>query len=91
MALGQSDFIANRSFFLKGYPDGFPEESLFELRENQLSTNLSKNSGDVLVKVLYFSLDPHMRNQMRPPQAGHAQGYGGFSLQEVRSLQSVLM
>jgi NADPH-dependent curcumin reductase CurA len=73
--------ITNKSWFLKDYPKGLPEESLFDLRESQVSTDLPEGSEDVLVKVLYLSLDPYMRGRMKAGGSGYAQG---FPLDKVR-------
>ena len=73
--------VTNKSWYLNEYPKGLPQESQFELRESQISTKLEDGSDDVLVKVLYLSLDPYMRGRMKAGGSGYAQG---FDLDKVR-------
>lgn len=87
--------VTNKSWFLKEYPKGLPQESQFELKESQVSTKLNEGSDDVLVKVLYLSLDPYMRGRMKAGGSGYAQGFpldkvSGFSCRRSISFWNLL-
>lgn len=51
----------NRQITLAARPVGFPKESDFALVETPIPT---PNDGEVLVKILYLSVDPYMRGRM---------------------------
>ena len=53
--------IANRSFVLKNRPVGVPKPTDFELITSPLA---DVQSGEVLRKTLFLSLDPYMRGRM---------------------------
>lgn len=51
----------NRQITLAARPVGFPKESDFNLIETPIPT---PNDGELLVKILYLSVDPYMRGRM---------------------------
>jgi len=53
--------MLNRQITLAARPVGFPKESDFNLIETPAP---SPNDGEVLVKILYLSVDPYMRGRM---------------------------
>ena len=55
------DGIVNRGVVLVKRPKGEPLESDFEIVEKKLNT---LKEGELLIKVLYLSLDPYMRSMM---------------------------
>jgi NADPH-dependent curcumin reductase CurA len=54
---------SNRQWILASYPEGMPEESNWELREEA-----PREPGDeeVLVRAIYLSVDPYMRGRISP-------------------------
>ena len=53
--------IKNNKIILKKRPIGFPRIDDFEM----VSETISKlNYGEILIKVLWLSLDPYMRGRM---------------------------
>jgi NADPH-dependent curcumin reductase CurA len=58
----------NRQIILAARPVGFPKESDFKLVESRVPT---PEDGQILVRVLYLSVDPYMRGRMndRPSYA----------------------
>lgn len=57
----QSDTI-NRQWLLTNRPDGWPETSDFTMQEAPLP---QAGAGEVLVRILWVSVDPYMRGRMR--------------------------
>lgn len=53
--------MLNRQITLAARPVGFPKESDFNLIETPAP---SPNDGEVLIKILYLSVDPYMRGRM---------------------------
>jgi NADPH-dependent curcumin reductase len=58
--------IRNRRIVLAARPEGEPRPSDFRLEEQELG---SPGEGQVLVRVLYLSLDPYQRLRMRPEKS----------------------
>ncbi|XP_047335039.1 2-alkenal reductase (NADP(+)-dependent)-like [Impatiens glandulifera] len=54
----------NKQIILKNYVNGFPTESDMEVRNGAIQLKLPEGSNGVLVKNLYLSCDPYMRNRM---------------------------
>ena len=53
--------IINKKVVLKNRPKGFPKLDDFEIVTEEIP---SLNYGEVLVKILWLSLDPYMRGRM---------------------------
>ena len=53
--------IINKKVVLKNRPEGFPKLDDFEIVTEEIP---SLNYGEVLVKILWLSLDPYMRGRM---------------------------
>jgi len=51
----------NRKFVLAGRPVGYPKESDFKLIEESVR---SLDQGELLIRIIYLSLDPYMRGMM---------------------------
>ena len=61
----------NRRIVLAARPEGAPKETDFRLEEGAIPT---PGDGEVLLRTLYFSLDPYMRGRMNEAGAGYAPG-----------------
>ena len=61
----------NRRIVLAARPDGAPRETDFRLEEGPLP---SPGEGELLLRTIYFSLDPYMRSRMNEAGAGYAPG-----------------
>ena len=61
----------NRRIVLAARPDGAPKEADFRLEEGPLP---APKEGEMLLRTLYFSLDPYMRSRMNEAGAGYAPG-----------------
>jgi NADPH-dependent curcumin reductase CurA len=57
--------LSNRQVILKDYFVGPVKDSNFEIRTTALRLELQEGSQDVIVKNLYLSPDPYMRNRMK--------------------------
>ncbi|GAB4858928.1 hypothetical protein Ancab_010401 [Ancistrocladus abbreviatus] len=64
---GEEVAISNKQIVLKDYVNGFPKESDMELKVTKMHLKLPEGSNAVLVKNLYLSCDPYMRNRMSKP------------------------
>ncbi len=53
--------ITNKKVVLKNRPNGYPKLDDFEIVTEEIP---SLNYGEVLVKILWLSLDPYMRGRM---------------------------
>lgn len=62
----------NKAIVLKSYPDGEPIPDNFKLVELPLR---ELNEGEVLLKTLFFSLDPYMRPRMTPGLQSYIKSY----------------
>lgn len=51
------------AIFLKAYPAGMPEPSLFDSRELEVP---NPGEGEMLCRTVWMSVDPYMRGRMRP-------------------------
>ncbi len=56
----------NVQILLASRPDGYPKESDFQVIESEIPKPLE---GEVLIKVLWLSLDPYMRGRMRDEES----------------------
>ena len=56
----------NIQILLASRPDGYPKESDFEIIESEIPNPLE---GEVLIKILWLSLDPYMRGRMRDEES----------------------
>ncbi|KAL5063037.1 hypothetical protein RYX36_024774 [Vicia faba] len=61
--------VKNKQVILKDYVSGFPKESDLNIIDSTITLNIPQGSNDVLLlKNLYLSCDPYMRNLMNKPQ-----------------------
>ncbi|KAG5042856.1 hypothetical protein JHK87_006771 [Glycine soja] len=60
--------VRNKQVLLKDYVTGFPKESDMNIVENTITLKLPEGSNEVLLKNLYWSCDPFMRNLMNKPE-----------------------
>lgn len=61
--------VKNKQVILKDYVSGFPKESDMNIVDSTITLKIPQGSNDVvLLKNLYLSCDPYMRNLMNKPQ-----------------------
>ncbi|KAL5134164.1 2-alkenal reductase (NADP(+)-dependent) [Glycine soja] len=77
--------VRNKQVLLKDYVTGFPKESDMNIVENTITLKLPEGSNEVLLKNLYWSCDPFMRNLMNKPEGppnslAHTPGSEEYSL-----------
>jgi len=60
--------VRNKQVILRDYVSGFPKESDMNIVDSTITLKLPEGSNDVLLKNLYLSCDPFMRNLMNKPQ-----------------------
>ncbi|CAL5186160.1 unnamed protein product [Lathyrus oleraceus] len=60
--------VRNKQVILKDYVSGFPKESDMNIVDSTITLKLPEGSSDVLLKNLYLSCDPYMRNLMNKTQ-----------------------
>ena len=78
--------VGNKQIILKSYVTGFPEESNMELRTATMHLKLPEGSDGVLVKNLYLSCDPLLRDLMVKSDTSY---FAPFTLASVRSSSRV--
>ncbi|XP_031120866.1 2-alkenal reductase (NADP(+)-dependent)-like [Ipomoea triloba] len=67
--------VSNKQVILKHYVTGFPKESDMELRTLTLKLEVPPGSKAVLVKNLYLSCDPYMRDRMSKPHDSYVPSF----------------
>ena len=59
--------VSNKQVILKDFVSGFPKESDMLITTSSVELKLPEGSKGVLVKNLYLSCDPFLRNRMSKP------------------------
>lgn len=59
--------VSNKQVLFRNYVTGFPSESDLPITSTTVDLKIPAGSTTVLVKNLYLSCDPYMRNRMRKP------------------------
>ncbi|KAL0432862.1 UNVERIFIED_CONTAM: 2-alkenal reductase (NADP(+)-dependent) [Sesamum latifolium] len=79
--MGDIDEVSNKQVIFKGYVKGFPQESDMILKSSNVKLKVPEDCRDaVLVKNLYLSCDPYMRNRMGILQGSYIDSFTpGFS------------
>ncbi|KZV34801.1 2-alkenal reductase (NADP(+)-dependent)-like [Dorcoceras hygrometricum] len=71
-----ADEVRNKQIILNHYVSGVPKESDLSIRSSAIKLKLPADSSDsVLVKNLYLSCDPYMRNRMRESQGSYVDSF----------------
>ncbi|XP_014516709.1 2-alkenal reductase (NADP(+)-dependent) [Vigna radiata var. radiata] len=60
--------VRNKQVLLRNHVTGFPKESDMNIVESTITLKLPQGSNLVLLKNLYLSCDPYMRNLMNKPE-----------------------
>ncbi|XP_044466658.1 2-alkenal reductase (NADP(+)-dependent)-like [Mangifera indica] len=58
------EVISNKQVLFKNFVEGFPKESDMEVKTSSISLKVEEGSNAIVVKNLYLSCDPYMRNRM---------------------------
>ena len=56
--------VSNKQIIFKDYVVGFPKESDMEFTTSKIILKVPEDSNGILLKNLYLSCDPYMRNRM---------------------------
>ncbi|KAM7460858.1 hypothetical protein LguiA_028979 [Lonicera macranthoides] len=67
--------VSNKQVILKDYVSGFPKESDMITKTSTISLKVPEGSKAVLVKNLYLSCDPYMRNRMKNIQGSYVESF----------------
>ncbi|KAF8391754.1 hypothetical protein HHK36_021988 [Tetracentron sinense] len=65
--MAEGEEVGNKQILLRDYVSGFPKESDMALNSGTIRLKVPEGSKGVLVKNLYLSCDPYMRNRMKKP------------------------
>ncbi|XP_027066151.1 2-alkenal reductase (NADP(+)-dependent)-like [Coffea arabica] len=57
--------VTNRYVVTRHHIDGTPQESDFELKTEALSLSIEPGKKELIVKILYLSIDPYQLNRMK--------------------------
>jgi NADPH-dependent curcumin reductase CurA len=60
------EVVSNKQVILRDYVTGYPKESYMYVTTGSIKLKVPEGSNAVLVKNLYLSCDPYMRNRMKP-------------------------
>ncbi|WP_147095056.1 MDR family NADP-dependent oxidoreductase, partial [Staphylococcus carnosus] len=64
--------VQNQQIVLAKYPDGMPKDDDFRYEEVEVQ---EPKEGEVLVEMAYISVDPYMRNRMKPSTNSYIDGF----------------
>ena len=65
---GDDEQVRNKQVILKDFVSGFPKESdMYVSTNGTIKLKVPEGSNGVVVKNLYLSCDPYMRNLMKKP------------------------
>ncbi|XP_022891575.1 2-alkenal reductase (NADP(+)-dependent)-like [Olea europaea var. sylvestris] len=71
-----SEEVGNRQIILNDYIKGFPKESDMSLKTSSIKLKVPADSPNaILVKNLYLSCDPYMRNRMQKTEGSYIEPY----------------
>ncbi|KAF8658940.1 hypothetical protein HU200_058774 [Digitaria exilis] len=73
--------VTNRYVATRHHIEGAPSEADFEVKEE--TARWSPDSGEVLVKNLYLSIDPYQLNRMKRSSASHLARIASYAIGEV--------
>ncbi|KVG42980.1 Alcohol dehydrogenase superfamily, zinc-type [Cynara cardunculus var. scolymus] len=83
--------VSNKQVVLKDYVNGFPKESDMLINTSAtISLNLPQGSNALLVKNLYLSCDPYMRNRMTKTEDSYVPSFTPGSPMEGFGVAKVL-
>lgn len=63
--------VMNKLVTTKTPIEGAPKELDFELKAEAINLSIEPGSNDVIVKILYVSVDPYQLNRMKTHSASH--------------------
>ncbi|XXG89417.1 hypothetical protein AAC387_Pa12g1419 [Persea americana] len=66
---GGGEEVSNKQILLRDYVTGFPKESDMIHTTGTIRLKVEEGSKAIVVKNLYLSCDPYMRNRMKKPDA----------------------
>lgn len=70
-----SEEVKNKQIILKHYVEGYPKESDMEFKISNIKLNVPEGSNVVLLKNLYLSCDPYMRNRMNKLEGSYVESF----------------
>ncbi|CAK9175747.1 unnamed protein product [Ilex paraguariensis] len=71
----EGEEVSNKQIILKDYVIGFPKESDMILKTSTIKLKVPEGSNAVLLKNLYLSCDPYMRNRMRKMEGSYVESF----------------
>ncbi|KAH0710282.1 hypothetical protein KY284_011709 [Solanum tuberosum] len=69
------EMMNNKQIILKHYVEGYPKESDMEFKNSIIELNVQEGSNVVILKNLYLSCDPYMRNRMSKLEGSYVQSF----------------
>ena len=74
--MAEGEEVENKQVILKHYVRGSPKESDMEIRTGKTKLKLPEgSSGAIVVKNLYLSCDPYMRNRMSKVEGSYVESF----------------
>lgn len=87
--MAESEMVSNKQVIFKNYVQGFPKESDMEMKTSSISLKVEEGENGVLVKNLYLSCDPYMRNQMKKSEDPEFPSYPLGSVSNFYTLMKI--
>jgi len=69
------EMMNNKQIILKHYVEGYPNESDMEFKNSIIKLSVPEGSNVVILKNLYLSCDPYMRNRMSKLEGSYIQSF----------------
>ncbi|KAH0707875.1 hypothetical protein KY289_012951 [Solanum tuberosum] len=69
------EMMNNKQIILKHYVEGYPKESDMEFKNSIIKLTVPEGSNVVVLKNLYLSCDPYMRNRMSKLEGSYIQSF----------------
>ena len=80
--------VQNQQIVLARYPEGMPQDEDFRYEDVEVQ---EPKEGQVVVETAYISVDPYMRNRMKPSSDSYVENFQldepivGFTVGQVKN------
>lgn len=85
------DVVSNKQVILKDYVNGHLKESDMYVTTSSIKLQVPQGSNGVLVRNLYLSCDPYMRNRMRNFLGSYIAPFKPGSVSELTPISILLV
>lgn len=75
--------VRSKEVRLVKYCKAWPTEDIFQVAEQEVALHAAKGSGDIVLKLLWSSVDPYIRSRLQLPEKGALSVLAPFELGKV--------